>query len=180
MVRERGFETVAFTGEDADSDFRSGVAPLDEFFRSQAGQNQRRNVSRTWVLQRSGEEHELPAVLGFYTLTLGAVERESLPPKVGRKLSRYPVPVVIIGRLAVDERVRGRRIGERLLLDAQARALEIAEYAGGVGIIVDAKDASAAGFYEHYGYEVLEHAGSHDGPKRMFQAMTTLREAYES
>jgi len=174
-----GFETVVFAAEDAASGFRSGVAPLDEFFRTQAGQNQRRDVSRTWVLRRSDGEKDLPAVLGFYTLTLGAVERQTLPPAIAKKLPRYPSPVLIIGRLAVDERVRRRRIGERLLVDAQARALRIAEHAGGVGVIVDAKDAVAVAFYERYGYEVLEKAEAHVWPKRMFQAMQTLRVAHD-
>src|SRR5262245_8702927 len=175
MVSEGGFETVAFTAEDAASDFRSGVAPLDEFFRAQAGQNQRRNVSRTWVLRRSGHEDDLPEVLGFYTLTLGGVERQTLPAAIAKKLPRYPAPVVIIGRLAVDERARRRRIGERLLVDAHARAVEIADQAGGVGIIVDAKDAGAVAFYAHYGYEILEHAEGAQWPKRMFLPMQTLR-----
>jgi GNAT superfamily N-acetyltransferase len=179
MAPKREFETVALTTEDTASDFRSGVAPLDEFFRSQAGQNQRRNVSRTWVLRRSTEEGDLPVVLGFYTLTLGAVERESLPEKVGKKLPRYPVPVVIIGRLAVDERARRRRVGERLLLDAQARALEIADSAGGIGVIVDAKDPDAAAFYGRYGYQILEHSEQREWPKRMFLAMKTILAAHE-
>jgi len=49
----RDTETVAFSAEHASSDFRSGVAPLDHFFQTQAGQNQRKNVSRTWVLERA-------------------------------------------------------------------------------------------------------------------------------
>jgi len=179
MTPGREFETVAFTAEDAASDFRSGVAPLDEFFRSRAGQNQRKNVSRTWVLRNSSAEGDLPEVLGFYTLTLGAVRRESLPETIGKRLPGYPVPVVIVGRLAVDERARGRHLGERLLLDAQARALEISEQAGGVGVVVDAKDAAAVAFYRHYGYEILESAEGREWPRRMFLALKTLRAAYE-
>lgn len=117
MSLKNELETVPFTAEHSASGFRSGVAPLDEFFRTQAGQNQRRNVSRTWVLERTAEGPDLPRVLGFYTVTLGAVERETLPDARRKKLPRYPVPVVIIGRLAVDERARGRRMGERLLPD---------------------------------------------------------------
>jgi GNAT superfamily N-acetyltransferase len=148
----------------------------------EAGQNQRRNVSRTWVLHRSEEGEHLPEVLGYYTLTLGGVARESLPESTAKKLPRYPVPVVIIGRLAVDERARRLRIGERLLVDAQARALAVADQAGCVGIIVDAKDAGAVAFYEHYGYEVLDQVDVTTGrewPKRMFLPMSTIRLAHQ-
>ena len=154
---------------------------LDEFFRTQAGQNQRRHVSRTWVLRRAEGDVKQPAVLGFYTLTLGAVERQTLPAAIAKKLPRYPSPVVVIGRLAVDARARRQRIGERLLVDAQARALAIADQAGCVGVMVDAKDAGAVAFYQHYGYEVLEHAEvaeDREWPKRMFQPLQTLRAAH--
>ena len=177
------FETVAFSPEDAASDFRSGVPPLDNFFRTQAGQNQRRNVSRTWVLRRTTEEATLPDVLGFYTLTLGSVERETLPAAMAGKLPRYPVPVVIIGRLAVDERARRRGVGERLLLDAHDRALAIAAQGGAVGVIVDAKDDNAVAFSGHYGYEVVEHAGAANAsawPRRMFLPMQTLISARDT
>ena len=171
------FETVAFSPEDAASDFRSGVPPLDKFFRTQAGQNQRKNVSRTWVLRRTAEAATLPEVLGFYTLTLGSVERETLPSAMAGKLPRYPVPVVIIGRLAVDERARRQRVGERLLLDAHDRALAIAAQGAAVGVIVDAKDDNAVAFYGHYGYQVVDHSRVGDSsawPRRMFLPMQTL------
>lgn len=157
-----------------------GVPALDDFFTTHAGQNQRRNVSRTWVLQRDDGDSTAPSVLGFYTLTLGAVERETLPHRLGKKLPRYPVPVVVIGRLAVDKRARGNRCGERLLVDAQARAIKIAGQAGSVGIVVDAKDSAAVGLYAHYGFEVLEHSEQRTWPKRMFLPMDTVRAAHGS
>jgi GNAT superfamily N-acetyltransferase len=111
------------------------------------------------------------------------VERESLPAAIAGKLPRYPVPVVLIGRLAVDERARRQRVGERLLLDAHDRALAIAAQGGAVGVIVDAKDANAVGFYEHYGYEALEDseaASVSEWPRRMFLPMQTLRLARDA
>ena len=176
-----GFETSELTPEDAASGFQSGSSALDVFFQTQAGQNQRKNVSRTWVIRRpEGDDRSLPPVLGFYTLTLGAVERERLPGKLSKKMPQYPVPVVLIGRLATDLRARGQRVGERLLLDAHDRALAVSEQAGVVGIIVDAKDEKAAGFYGHYGYQVLEQpADAPAWPRRMFIALATVRTAVE-
>ncbi len=181
MTESLQFETVGFASEDGASGFHSGVAPLDEFFRTQAGQNQKKNISRTWVLRRSDTELAAPLILGFYTLTLASVERETLPAAFAKKLPRYPVPVVLLGRLAVDERVRGQRVGERLLLDAHARSLAISAHAGAVGIVVDAKDQAAATFYARYGYAWIERdpGAASSWPQRMFIALKTLQAAAE-
>jgi hypothetical protein len=167
------FETDAFASGDGDSGFECGKAPLDEFFRKYAGQNQRRGVGRTWVLRRPSDRPDLPAVIGFYTLALGSLAGEALPPAEAKHFPRYPLPVALIARLARDHRAKDLRVGERLLVDAHERVLAIAEQAGCVGVIVDAKDAEAAGFYQHYGYGLL--VDQAEWPKRMFLAIATIR-----
>ncbi|WPB82636.1 GNAT family N-acetyltransferase [Archangium violaceum] len=153
---------------------------MDVFFRTQAGQNQRRGSSRTWVLRRPDDRPELPRVLGFYTLTLGSLERASLPGTISKGLPpRYPVPVIILGRLARHVRVRGQGYGERLLLDAHDRALEISEHAGGVAVVVDAKDEAAAVFYARFGYQALESLTEGLWPRRMLLALADIRKANE-
>ncbi|HYO64953.1 MAG TPA: GNAT family N-acetyltransferase, partial [Archangium sp.] len=141
-------------------------------------------MSHTWVLRRPEDRPELPLVLGFYTLTLGAIERESLPPEVTRRLPHYPLPAILIGRLARDERVRGQGIGERLLADAHLRALTVNAQAGGVVVIVDAKDPPASGFYARFGYAPLLQvqpapAPRPEWPRRMFLPIATLRKSFE-
>jgi len=84
------------------------------------------------------------------------------------------MPVALIGRLAVDERVRGRRIGERLLVDALRRVVDASELLGCLGIIVDAKDAYAERFY------VKNDLHSEGWPRRMFLAIATAKSALES
>ncbi len=149
---------------------------LDAFFRSQAGQNQRRDASRTWVLPRPEGTSELPPILGYYTLSLGTLERETLPPEVGKRLPRYPIPVIILGRLAVDLRARGRGYGARLLDDAHLRALAINAQGGGLAVVVDAKDEAAERFYRHYQYEPLvqQRAGL-PWPRRLLLPIATIR-----
>lgn len=96
-------------------------------------------------------------IAGYYTLAAGSVALHGLPAATVRKLPRYPtVPVVRIGRLAVDARDQGRRLGGALLMDAIARTCraEIAAFA----VIVDAKDDRAAEFYEHHGFRRFESA----------------------
>ena len=71
---------------------------------------------------------------------------------VSTKLPRYPMPAALIGRLAVDERARGRRLGEQLLIDALRRVVDAAETIGCLGVIVDAKDEEAEAFYSKYDF----------------------------
>lgn len=168
--------TRALTSEDANSGFTSGVTPLDEYFRTQAGQNQRRDMSRTWVMPRPDGDSQLPVILGYYTLTLGSIEREHLPLDVTKRLPRYPLPIVIMGRLAVDQRARGKGYGARLLHDAHQRALAINAQGGCIAVVVDARDEDAAAFYARFGYMPLLTA-LEGWPRRMYLPIATLRKA---
>jgi hypothetical protein len=107
--------------------FVSGVEALDRYLKTQAGQDARKRVSSCFVLTDDGVNP-----LGFYTLAATSIALTDLPTAVAKKLPRYPiVPATLMGRLAVDHRARGRRLGELMLMDAWGRALrsEIASYA---------------------------------------------------
>lgn len=133
------------------SGFRSGVDALDRYFHQQVWQDVRRRVTACFAAQASGDGR----FAGYYTLASSSVLLNSLPPASTRKLPRYPsVPAVRMGRLAVDRDFRGRGLGGVLLADAmlRARRSEIAAYA----LLVDAKDAAAAGFYRHHGFIALD------------------------
>lgn len=88
-------------------------------------------------------------VEGYYTLSSGAVARETLPEK---RLPRYPIPVVLLARLAVDQRTQGQRLGERLLLDALTRCSQLSGYIGIYAVVVDALNERARNFYLKYGF----------------------------
>lgn len=167
---------------DTGSGFVCEHEALNRFFRESARQNQERDVSRTWVLRRDdSDDPSLPLVLGYYTLSLTTLKRETLPPQVGKKLPPYSLPAVLIARLARDSRVRGMGYGDALLADAHLRALAINEQGGAVAVIVDAKDANARGFYAKFGYEPLLAESGPDTPPwplRMFLPLATLRRAY--
>jgi predicted GNAT family N-acyltransferase len=133
--------------------FSCGVEPLDRYFRTQAGQDNRKRIASCFVLVA-----EDGAAAGYYTLSATGIALADLPPNLARKLPRYPlVPAVLMGRLAVDSRRRGQGLGEFLLFDAFSRTLrsEIASYA----FVVDAKDDAAQAFYERYGFMRLPSAG---------------------
>jgi predicted GNAT family N-acyltransferase len=79
--------------------------------------------------------------------------------------------VVLLGRLAVDTRYRGRRLGELVLLDALKRALRYSSQIAALAVVVDAIDETAASFYERYGFQHLT-----DDPRRLFIAMKTIED----
>lgn len=133
--------------------FDCGVDPLNRYLKETARQDERRLVSRCFVACPS----ETMTIAGFYTLSSAELATNVLPEAVARKLPRYPsTPVGRIGRLAVDTRYRGQGLGSVLVADAVKRALksDLAAFA----LVVDAKDAAAAAFYEHVGFFVLSPA----------------------
>ncbi|NTX50208.1 GNAT family N-acetyltransferase [Myxococcus sp. CA051A] len=174
--------TQAVTRSDTGSGFTCEHEALNRFFRESARQNQERDISRTWVLRRTAsDDPALPLVLGYYTLSLTTLKRETLPPDLGKRLPHYPLPAVLIARLARDSRVRGRGHGEDLLGDAHLRALTINAQSGAVAVIVDAKDAHARDFYKRFGYEPLlaeSEPPTSPWPLRLFLPMAEIRAAY--
>jgi ribosomal protein S18 acetylase RimI-like enzyme len=108
-------------------------------------------------------------VVGYYTLAAASVLLADLPDATAKKLPRYPsVPAIRMGRLAVDQGFKGRGLGGALLADALERAArsEIAAFA----FVVDAKDDTAAAFYEHHGFIALP-----DTPSTLFLPLATVR-----
>ena len=142
--------------------FRCGVPALDGYLRTQASQDVRRRVASCFVASdRAG------LVAGYYTLAAASVVPADLPDDVVRRLPRYPsLPAYRIGRLAVDEGARGRKLGAALLADALRRALR-AE-AAAIAMLVDAKDDRAAAFYRHHGF-----LGLSDRPLTLFLPLAT-------
>jgi GNAT superfamily N-acetyltransferase len=160
--------TVALLADQHDRErFDCGIEPLNGYFRERANQDARRGVAVTYVLVESTAPAE---VFGFYTLSSSTVALADLPQPVSKKLPRYPlVPATLIGRLAVAKSRRGRRLGERLLVDALARCLDASRRVASVAVFVDAKDDDAAGFYRRYGFTPLPAQ-----PHRPFIPMKTI------
>lgn len=160
------------TAEDAKAGFRSGVHPLDDYLKRHAVTNDRAGISRCFVLRP--EQADLPPVSGFYTLSMAAVQADALSAVLKDRLPRYPLPVALIGRLAVDARCRGRRFGETLLIDALERVVGVAKSIACVEVIVDSKDEGAERFYLKYDFVTIE---GESWPRRMFLPIATARTA---
>ncbi|MBI2958918.1 MAG: GNAT family N-acetyltransferase [Betaproteobacteria bacterium] len=129
--------------------FHCGQAALDEYIRRYASQDVRRNLARVFVAAPAGERRRLA---GYFTLSAGSVGCSDLPASLARKLPRYPVPVALIGRLAVDSEFQRKGLGAILLADACRKVAQASAVLAVAGIVVDAKDASAARFYAHFGF----------------------------
>jgi GNAT superfamily N-acetyltransferase len=129
--------------------FACGHETLDRWLRVHAGQSQRRDAARTFVTAEPDG-----AVVGYYTLVAAQVRHETATTPVGRGMSRhYPIPVVLLARLAVDRRHQRAGLGASLLLDALQRVIRASDEIAVRAIIVDAIDESAASFYRHFGFE---------------------------
>jgi GNAT superfamily N-acetyltransferase len=148
--------------------FGSGVETLDRYFRTQAGQDARKNMAAIFVLVMADG-----TVGGYYSLSATALGLGELPERMVKRLPRYPlVPATLLGRLAIDQRRQGRGLGRFLLADALWRAArsEIATFA----VIVDAKDDDARRFYERESFASLP-----DQPLKMFRPMADIRPLFE-
>jgi ribosomal protein S18 acetylase RimI-like enzyme len=127
--------------------FSSGSPILDRWFRTQAGQEDRRGVSRTIVATDD------QGLAGFYTLSMFSVALDSVPAEVARRLPKYAdVPAALIGRLARAQRLAGQGVGELLVLDAFERISTVTATIAAFFVVVDAKDERAAAFYRRLGF----------------------------
>lgn len=125
--------------------FSCGEPVLDDWLLRRAARNEVSGASRTYVAC-AGEK-----VAGYYSLAVGAVAHAGAPGRIKRNMPD-PVPVMILGRLAVDEAFQGRGIGPALLADAVLRTVQAAEIAGIRAMLVHAISERAKRFYEAHGF----------------------------
>jgi GNAT superfamily N-acetyltransferase len=128
-------------------DFDCGVEALNEYLKRFAYVNNQNSSSRTYVAVRETR------VVGYYTVTPGAVVREDTPLRVAHGLARHPVPVIVLARLAVDRTEQGIGLGKALLKDALLRIVQAADLIGGRAVLVHAKNERAKAFYQRFGFE---------------------------
>jgi GNAT superfamily N-acetyltransferase len=148
--------------------FDCGNQDLNVFLRQFAGQNEERGLSRTFVITEIGAAQ----VTGYYSISSGAVGFQETPE---RRLPRYPIPVVHLGRLAVESRFQGQGLGEFLLMDAFRRAQLASEQIGIHAVEVQAVevraiDAAAREFYLKYGFTELK-----DDALHLYLPMSVIR-----
>lgn len=168
-------EIRALRKEDDRASFQSGAPELDRFFRQFAGQNQfKHHIGVTYV----GVDRD--RILGFATIAPAHVEIDDLPVPARKKLPRYPLPVVRLARLAVDESAQGQGVGAQLLRFVLTLAVRLERDYGCIGVIVDAKP-EAIDFYSKYGFMAVDAVeGQSDArpqPVTMFLSMNAINAA---
>jgi hypothetical protein len=149
--------------------FDCGSPELNVYLQRYARQNHESGGAKTFVAVPPAD----PArVLGYYSISPGAIEFARVPASLTKRLGRYEVPVYRLGRLAVGIHVQGRGMGADLLLAAGLRALSVAAQAGGVALAIDAKDERAAGWYARFGALRLL-----DDPLKLVLPLATVAES---
>lgn len=147
--------------------FSSGSLALDAFLKNQASQDANRHVSVTYVLLIQNEKN----VIGFYSLSSTSIVLAELPENLQTKLPRYPlVSATLLGRLAVDKKYHGNKLGELLLIDALQRSYRMSQAIGSTVVVVDAKDSQAVQFYQHYGFIQFPNQ-----KQKLFMPMDTIK-----
>jgi GNAT superfamily N-acetyltransferase len=143
-----GYEPVRkLSAADSVEFFDCDQPDLNQFLRRYALVNQKADSAQTYVCCKDGE------VSGFYSLTVGSVEHEEAPHRVVKGLARYPIPVMILARLAVDKAHQGKGLGRALLKDALLRTLQASDIAGIRTLIVHAKNDAARQWYIDWEFE---------------------------
>ena len=145
--------------------FSCGVTALDEWLKRRARRNEAEGASRTFVVA------EGKRVVGYYSLAAGSVMHAAATGKTRRNMPD-PVPVVLLGRLAIDSASQGKGLGADLLRDAVLRTLGAAESIGVRALLVHALSDKAKAFYQRYGF--------HPSPIEPMTLMITLAEALKA
>jgi len=143
--------------------FWCGVPELDTYLQQRAGQDLQRKLAAVFVLTADSK-----TIAGFYTLSAHSISGADLPPELAKRLPRFPLPVTLLGRMAVAQSLQGAGLGEHLLLDALNRALHGSRQVASWAVVVDAK-AGAREFYLKHDFIPLP-----DSPDRLFLPMMTI------
>jgi ribosomal protein S18 acetylase RimI-like enzyme len=149
--------------------FDSGNEVLDGWLRRHAVAAQRMDSARAFVATRNGR------VIGYFSLTMGSMLRAEAPVKLVRAMPAYPVGMVLLARLAVDQSQQGRGVGAMLLAEALRKAIVAGEVAAARLIVVDDVDEDAAAFYQRYGF-----VRTPENPLRLYRRMKDVRASLDS
>lgn len=157
--------TVPLEATHKKSEFDCGNELLTSYFKNQANQDVKRLLSRCFVIIDNDN-----GVKGYYTISSSSINRDLIPENIKSKLPRSytDIPVILLGRLARDNKHKGDGIGEILLLDALKRCYDVSLNLGCMAVIVDPIDEKAKDIYLKYGFILLPDSN------RMFISMATV------
>lgn len=146
------------------SDFDCGNESLNTWLSKYALQADQAGSSITYLLYSSTSK-----LAGYYSISTGSVTYDVVTPRIQKGLGRYPVPVVVLTRLAVDQSLQGQGLGKALIKDCVIRTIKLSESIGIRALIAHAVDKSAVQFYSQCGFE--------ESPVGSQQLMILLKDA---
>lgn len=129
--------------------FDCGVPSLNTYLQQYARQNIKHHINRVFIAKPIGSEK---TIVGYYTLSAGSIDTNDLPLEQKRRLPKYPIPVALLGKLAVDKHFQGQHIGSILLADALHRVEQASEVMAVYAIVVEALNPTVAEFYQQFGF----------------------------
>lgn len=147
------------------SSFDCEVELLNDYLKKYALQNQKKDSSRTYVVADDDNR-----IIGYYTLVFGSVSADEATPEISSGVGKYPIPVILLARLAIDKTHKGKGLGKILMKDALLRAVQASEIAGLRAFLVHAKDETAKAFYAKFGFQPSPHNEFH-----LFLKMSDIR-----
>jgi len=147
--------------------FDCGYSALNDYIRLRAKQDVKKDLSVCYVLVDESNNN----VMGYYTLSSSSVNKSDLPDNLSKKLPYSAIPVILLGRLAVDNGYKGNRYGEVLLMHSFAKSCDSSDIIGAHAIIVEPIDEKAELFYKKYDFIKL------NGTGKMFIAIDTIRKS---
>ena len=158
--------TSVLTASHDRQSFSCGKEMLDDYLHKQAKQDIKRKLAACFIMSDDGIE-----IKGYYTLSSTSISREILPENIIKKLppNYKNLPATLLGRLAVNEKFKGKGLGTLLLMDALKRSFDNIETVASMAVIVDPLGDEAIKFYEHFGFILLPGSG------KMFIPMTQLK-----
>jgi len=129
--------------------FDCGETSLNTYLQRYARQNIKKRINRVFI---ASPVDSVKTVVGYYTLSAGSIKANELPLIEKQRLPNYPIPVALLGRLAIDTQYQGQRVGSILLADAVQRIEQASEVMAVYAIVVDALSPSVAEFYQSFGF----------------------------
>jgi predicted N-acetyltransferase YhbS len=162
-------EILAFDRRFDRGSFGSGKPDLDDWLKTKAGQQERANNTRTFLAVDGLK------VIGYYATTAYRLDLGEAAQMYGVGKRTYPIPAVLLARLAVDAGFQGRGVGSKLLLHALSQIAEASRHVGFEVVVVHAIDRDAVTFYSQHGFTRFE-----DHDLRLFMPVKNLVATLES
>lgn len=155
--------------------FDCGRDELNSFICQSAARHREAGISITMVLPAESVQGERAGICAYYTLSHTEIKSETLPASLAKKLPRYPVPVMLIAQLAVNNEAQGQSLGKVTLIRALKHCLEINAHLPSCAVVVDALDEEVEAFYMQFGFNLLDQQGERT---RLYIPMNTVSQLF--